>query len=82
MQERCNFAEGELRVIMIESQPAHVQRQHYRIYDAASGLIEEGYVKVADMVTRQPWLDETGAFPVEVTGGRSSSRHLAAAVSQ
>ncbi len=56
VQERCDFAEGELRVVMIESQPAHVQRQRYRIYDAATGLIEEGYVKVADMVERQPWL--------------------------
>jgi len=74
VQERCNFAEGELRVIMLESQPAHVQRQHYRIYDAATGLIEEGYVKVADMVKRQPWLDETGAFPVEVIGERGASR--------
>jgi hypothetical protein len=67
VQERCHFAEGELRVVMIESQPAHIQRQHYRIYDAASGLIEQGYVKVADMVERQPWLgDEAGAFPVQV----------------
>jgi len=68
VQERCNFAAGELRVVMIESQPAHLQRQHYRIYDAAEGLIEEGYVKVADMVVRQPWLDETDAFPVEIIG--------------
>lgn len=69
VQERCHFAEGELRVIMLESQPAHSQRQHYRIHDAATGLIEEGYVRVADMVERQPWLDETGTFPVEVVGG-------------
>ncbi|HEY5046070.1 MAG TPA: DUF3556 domain-containing protein [Solirubrobacteraceae bacterium] len=68
VQEKCNFAAGELRVVMIESQPAHLQRQHYRIYDAAEGLIEEGYVKVADMVVRQPWLDETDAFPVEIIG--------------
>jgi len=66
VQEKCDFAEGELRVIMIESQPAHRQRQHYRIHDASSGLIEEGYVKVAEMVKRQPWLGETGPFPVEV----------------
>jgi Transmembrane protein of unknown function (DUF3556) len=77
VQERCDFAEGELRVVMIESQPAHLQRQHYRIYDAAEGLIEEGYVKVADMVVRQPWLDETGAFPVEVIGA-SAPRPAAA----
>jgi len=69
VQERCAFEPGELRVVMIESQPAHSQRQHYRIHDAAEGLIEEGYVKVADMVERQPWLDETGAFPVEVIPG-------------
>jgi hypothetical protein len=67
VQERCHFAEGELRVVMIESQPAHVQRQHYRIHDAASGLIEEGYVQVADMVVRQPWAEDS--FPVEVIGG-------------
>jgi len=81
VQERCHFAEGELRVIMIESQPAHLQRQHYRIYDAASGLIEEGYVRVADMVERQPWLDETGAFPVEVIPS-GAPRPLAAPVAQ
>jgi hypothetical protein len=68
VQEQCRFEEGELRVVTIESQPAQVQRQHYRIYDAALGLIEEGYVQVSDMVERQPWLDETGSFPVEVIG--------------
>jgi Transmembrane protein of unknown function (DUF3556) len=66
VQERCHFTEGELRVVTIESQPAQVQRQHYRIYDAATGLIEEGYVQVQDMVDRQPWLDGTGTYPVEV----------------
>jgi hypothetical protein len=66
VQERCAFEPGELRVVMIESQPAHVQRQHYRIHDAAEGLIEEGYVNVADMVARQPWLGERSAYPVEV----------------
>ena len=68
IQEQCGFAEGQVRVITLESQPAHVQRQHYRIYDAATGLIEEGYVNVADMVDRLPWLDESWDFPVEVIG--------------
>jgi len=77
VQERCHFAEGELRVVTIESQPAQVQRQHYRIYDAATGLVEEGYVQVKDMVERQPWLDATGTFPVEVIS--SSPREPAAA---
>jgi Transmembrane protein of unknown function (DUF3556) len=64
VQERCEFAEGELRVVTLESQPAHVQRQRYRIYDAASGLVEEGSVDVREMVGRQPWLGGE-PFPVE-----------------
>jgi hypothetical protein len=66
VQERCKYAPGELRVVMIESQPAQTQRQHYRIHDAASGLIEEGYVEVGEMVRRQPWLGGGDAFPVEI----------------
>ncbi|MDQ3572838.1 MAG: DUF3556 domain-containing protein [Actinomycetota bacterium] len=67
VQERCEFAPGDLRVVALESQPAHVQRQRYRIYDAATGLLEEGWVNVADMVARGPWLDGSWDFPVEVT---------------
>jgi hypothetical protein len=63
VQERCRFEPGELRVVTLESQPAHMQRQRYRILDAASGLVEEGWVDVAEMVGRQPWLDGR-PFPV------------------
>jgi hypothetical protein len=66
VQERCGFDEGDLRVVYLESQPAQVQRQRYRIYDAATGLIEEGFVDVAEMVSRGPWLDGSWDFPVEV----------------
>ena len=66
VQEHCRFEPGELRVVVLESQPAHVQRQRYRIFDAADGLVEEGWVNVADMVERQPWLDER-PFPVEAS---------------
>jgi hypothetical protein len=71
VQERCHFKPGELRVIVLESQPAHVQRQHFRILDAATGLIEEGWVNVADMVSRQPWLDEA-PFPTEPISGSAA----------
>jgi Transmembrane protein of unknown function (DUF3556) len=73
VQERCRFEPGELRVVVLESQPAHVQRQRYRIHDAATGLVEEGWVNVADMVERQPWLDER-PFPVETTGSGDAPR--------
>ena len=69
VQERCEFAEGDLRVVVLEGQPIHRQRQHYWIYDAARGLLEEGWVDVAEMVKRGPWLEESYDFPVEVVGG-------------
>jgi hypothetical protein len=76
IQERCRFEPGEVRVVVLESQPAHVQRQRYRIFDAATGLVEEGFVNVADMVERQPWLDDR-PFPVETvqapTAGRAAT---------
>jgi hypothetical protein len=77
VQERCHFKEGELRVIALESQPAHMQRQRYRILDAATGVVEEGWVEVADMTSRQPWLGE-GPFPVSPDGGAGEA-HAAAA---
>jgi hypothetical protein len=67
VQERCDFAPGEVRVIVLESEAAASGRQAYAIYDAASGLVEEGSVAVADMVERQPWLEESWEFPVEVS---------------
>lgn len=78
VQERCHYAPGELRVVTLESQAAHLQRQRYRIYDAADGLVEEGWVNVADMVGRQPWLGEE-PFPVEVaSAGRAAAGRPAA----
>jgi hypothetical protein len=74
VQERCGFEDGELRVVFLESQPAQVQRQRYGIYDAASGLVEEGWVDVDEMVRRGPWLEESWEFPVEVTrAGRTQA---------
>ncbi|HEX2393385.1 MAG TPA: DUF3556 domain-containing protein [Solirubrobacterales bacterium] len=75
VQERCRYEPGELRVVTLESQPAHRQRQRYRIFDAATGLVEEGFVRVADMVVRQPWLGE-GAFPVEPAGASRLSEPM------
>ena len=67
VQEQCGYEDGDLRVVMLESQPAHIPRQRYRIHDAASGLIEEGWVDVAEMVKRGPRLEESFELPVEVT---------------
>jgi hypothetical protein len=58
MQRRCRFEPGEVRVVLLDAQPIHRQTQRYRLVDAATGEFEHGYVRVADMVTRQPWADD------------------------
>jgi len=63
LQKRCQFEPGEVRVVLIDAQPIHRQRQEYRIVDAATGELERGHVLVSDLVTRQPW-DDTA--PVHV----------------
>lgn len=67
VQAECAFEPGELRVVVLESQPFWRPHQEYRILDAATGLIERGTVAVEDMIRQQPWLDtEDWSFPVEV----------------
>lgn len=72
VQRRCRFDDGDVRVIILESQPIQTRRQAYRIVDAESGLIEEGYVDVADMLTRQPWPQPGDDYPVHVTAQRTT----------
>ncbi|WP_134428061.1 DUF3556 domain-containing protein [Mycobacterium ulcerans] len=72
VQRRCNFADGDLRVIILEGQPIHIQKQWYRIVDAKTGLIEAGYVTVEDMLARQPWPEPGDEFPVHVTTQRAA----------
>lgn len=74
VQRRCDFADGDVRVIILEGQPIHVRRQQYRIVDAKTGLIEAGYVDVADMLTRQPWPEPGDQFPVHVTTPQRANR--------
>jgi hypothetical protein len=72
VQRRCNFEEGEVRVIVLEGQPIHIQKQWYRILDAKTGLIEAGCVDVKDMLDRQPWPEPGDEFPVHVTTQRAT----------
>ena len=69
LHERCHFEPGEVRVLLLDAQPIHKQQQEYRLVDAATGEFERGLVRVADMVTRQPWDDEV---PVQVTWSAAS----------
>ena len=55
VQAQCGFEEGELRCIMVESQPLGSACLHYRIVDAKTGLIERGNAVVAELRGQQPW---------------------------
>lgn len=66
LQQRCGFEPGEVRVVILDAQPIHRQTQAYRLVDAATGEFERGYVKVAEMLERQPWDDD---LPVYAQGG-------------
>ena len=71
MQERCHFEPDEVRVVLLDAQPIQTQTQSYRLVDAATGGFERGYVRVADMVTRQPWDDD---LPVHVDEDEPASK--------
>ena len=62
LQKRCRFEPGEVRIVMLDAQPIQRQTQQYRLVDAATGEFERGYVKVADMVVRQPWQDDLPVY--------------------
>lgn len=55
IQEQCHFEDGELRAIMVESQPLLGSTLHWRIVDAERGLLEEGHVALDELARRAPW---------------------------
>jgi hypothetical protein len=75
VQEICGFAPGDVRVIFLESEPTMRGRgrQRFMIFDAATGVVKEGSVAVADMVAASPWLDGSFDFPVEVDDGHPAT---------
>jgi len=55
VQEQCQFEDGELRAIMVESQPLLGSTLHWRIVDARRGVLEEGYAPLSVLKKRAPW---------------------------
>jgi hypothetical protein len=60
VQAQCGFEEGDLRVIMVESQPLFGRSMKWRIADAAKGVFAEGETEIGPMRALQPW--PTGAY--------------------
>ncbi len=56
VQERCQFAPGELVVVWAESEALRSGRQNYLVIDAAIGVVERGSWAVKEAVNEQPWL--------------------------
>ena len=55
VQAECAFDPVHLRLLVLESQPVADPTVHWRVLDAAEGLVEEGHVVVADLLAHQPW---------------------------
>ncbi len=70
LHARCHFEPGEVRILMIDGQPIHHQRQEYRLVDAATGEFERGTFDIADLIVRQPWQDDV---PLKVTSSATGA---------
>jgi hypothetical protein len=55
IQEQCGFEPGELRVIMVESQPLFGRTMSWKIADAATGTLEQGETEIAPLRAYQAW---------------------------
>jgi hypothetical protein len=66
VQDEARFEPGELVIAWVESEAFGSWIQHYKLIDAARGVIQRGTWKVADAVKEQPWLPN-GPIPLNVT---------------
>ncbi len=71
VQQQCGFEEGELRLVMVESQPLFGRTMAWKVVDAKSGVLAEGETEMAPMRAHQPW--PTGEYAEAFLGGRESS---------
>jgi hypothetical protein len=73
VQKEAGFEPGELIIAWVESQAWGSKVQHYKLIDAALGVIERGTWKVSDAVAEQPWLPN-GPIPTQVTWSLAGER--------
>ena len=71
VQEQCGFEPGEVRVVMIESQPLFHPTMAWKIVDAASGVLETGVTRLEDFRELQPW--PTGSYAEALVRGGAAS---------
>lgn len=66
VQQQAEFEPGECVIAWVESEAVGSGVQHYKLIDAALGVVERGTWEVADVVAEQPWLPN-GPVPTHVT---------------
>jgi Transmembrane protein of unknown function (DUF3556) len=73
VQSEAQFEPGECVIAWVESEAFGSGVQHYKLIDAALGVIERGTWKVDDAVKEQPWLPN-GPIPIEVIWSLKGTR--------
>ena len=71
IQPICEFDEGELRLISVESQPLFGPTMHWRVYCPVQGKLHEGFTRIADYLEHQPWPE--GEVAEAISRGRSKA---------
>ena len=71
VQAQCGFEEGEVRMLSVESQPLFGPTMQWQIYDAATGLVEEGETAIGPMRSLPPW--PSGEYAEALTRGRAGA---------
>ncbi len=72
VQAQCGFEPGEVRVVMVESQPLFGRGMAWQVVDAAAGVVAQGETLLAPMRGVQPW--PTGPFADAFLRGRVAAR--------
>ena len=68
VQAQCGFEPGEIRAVMVESQPLFGSTMQWKVVDAASGVIARGETVLPPMRAVQPW--PTGKYAEAFARGR------------
>ena len=68
LQAQCDWEEGEVVCVMVESQPLFGRKMKWRIVDAAAGLLETGETDIPAMKDETPYPD--GEYAEALRRGR------------
>jgi hypothetical protein len=71
IQPQCHFEAGEVRLLSVESQPLLTPTMDWKIYDAATGLLDAGTTRLGPMRDLQPW--PTGAHAEALERGNPAA---------